>query len=93
MIKTMNKYFYSVGDKDFNDAFEIEVKYQYIDYSVEDVAEEAAEDYYDNHDGWEATWPQTIHVWNDKEEYLGAADVHVEYQSSFYGYPLEKKIG
>lgn len=82
----MKKYLYSVGHKDFDDTFEIEVKYQNIDYSVEDVAEEAAEDYYHNHDGWDSSWPQIIYVWNEDEEYLGASEVEMEAQPHFYAY-------
>lgn len=84
------KYFYAVHYKDYEDRYEIEVKYPKLDYSIEDVAEEASEDFFDNHDGWETTWPVTLYIWNDKGEYLGASVVNVEYSPSFYAYHKEE---
>lgn len=91
MNKPVKKYFYSADMKDFNNRFEIEIKYPVLDYSVEDVAEEAADDYFHNHDSWESTWPKTFYIWNDKEEYLGASDVHVECSPSFYAYQKKEE--
>jgi hypothetical protein len=34
-------------------------------YDLQDAAEEAADDYHSNHDGWEASWPQVICVEQD----------------------------
>jgi len=84
------KYFYSFDRKDFEDTFEFVQKYPNMEYSLEDLAEEMAEDYYDNHDGWECThWPYDIHIWDENENYLGVSTVHLEYHPHFYGYAKE----
>ena len=36
-------------------------------YDLRSVAEQAADDYHSNHDGWEASWPQIICVEQDGE--------------------------
>lgn len=84
------KYLYSFDRKDFNDTFEFKPKCPNIDYSLEDLAEEMAEDYYDNHDGWEwKEWPYDIYIWDESGNYLGASTVHLEYQPHFYAYAME----
>lgn len=81
------KYLYSFDMKDFDNTFEFKPKYSNIDYSLEDLAEEMAEDYYDNHDGWEwKDWPYDIYIWDEDEKYLGASTVHMEYKPHFYAY-------
>ena len=85
------KFFYSVEEKLLDYAFDFEVKYPKIDYSIEDVAEEAADDYHSCHDGWEAHWPLTFYIWNENQEYLGASTVHMEAQPVFYAYHKEEE--
>lgn len=47
------------------------------------LAETAAEDLWNNHDGWEATWPQTIHIFY-KGKSLGKFLVNMEAAPGFY---------
>lgn len=50
--------------------------------SLDYIAEEAAEDYQENHDGWEAVWPVEISIFNG-DELLGKYEVHREYEPRF----------
>lgn len=45
-------------------------------------AQDAAEDYYDNHDGWEASWPLEITVY-DGDECVGVFDAEMEMTPMF----------
>jgi hypothetical protein len=45
----------------------------------EDQAVDAAEDYYSNHDGWEAKWPLTFTIYESEEGLeVAAFDVEME---------------
>ncbi len=50
--------------------------------SSECIAEEAAEDYQENHDGGESSWPVEIRVFKG-DELLGKYEVHREYEPIF----------
>ena len=45
-----------------------------------DLSEECAEDYYDNHDGWEigCKWPLTFRLWQEDGCLLGDYSVELE---------------
>jgi len=47
------------------------------------LSEEAAEDFFHNHGGWECRWPIVFHLYEDKA-FLGAFSVGVESQPHFY---------
>jgi len=49
----------------------------------EDVAEEAAQDYWDNCDGWEASWPNTFEIF-DEGKSVGKFVVEMEATPTFY---------
>lgn len=60
--------------------YEFESKY----YEREDVAEDCAEDYFDNHDGWEAIWPLEITLYNlDETRIIGKFRVELEQRPHF----------
>lgn len=85
-------YHYSFDTNDFSYSFTFQQKYPNIDYSLEDLAEEMADDYYHNHDGWECkNWPYDICIWDEDGKYLGVSTVHMDYQPLFYAYPKEKE--
>jgi hypothetical protein len=54
------------------------------------AAEEAAEDYYSAHDGWESSWPLTF-VFYDSEDgpEIGRCEVECESVPSFHARTLE----
>ena len=50
--------------------------------SPEYIAEDAAKDYYDNHDGWESSWPINIEVY-DGDKSIGLCSVELEHDPTF----------
>ena len=48
-----------------------------------DVAEEAAQDYWDNCDGWESNWPNTFEIFSDGKS-VGKFRVQMESTPTFY---------
>jgi len=61
---------------------EYEVKTHYPEESAEYIAEDAAEDYHSNHDGWESSWPVKIEVFNGTRS-LGVFEVEREMEPVF----------
>lgn len=59
--KSTLKYYLPDNGQDIDDCFEVEVDTTWINDS-EWMAQEAADDYHSNHDGWEASWPLEIVV-------------------------------
>lgn len=51
------------------------------------VAEDAAEDFYNNHDGWEATWPIEFSIFSG-EKFVGTFSVDCEAVPHFMAYPI-----
>ncbi|EKS29278.1 hypothetical protein [Afipia felis] len=47
------------------------------------LAESAAEDFYNEHDGWEARWPLEFSIY-EGETFLGCFSVDMESQPHFY---------
>lgn len=56
---------------------------QYKDDDLEYVGTIAAEDFYNNCDGWESSWPQTFLFYNSDDEFLGAVEVDMEMEPTF----------
>lgn len=53
--------------------------------TIEVVASECAEDYYSNHDGWEAKWPIELEVLSRADgSVLGRFSVSMEIEPHFY---------
>ena len=48
------------------------------------TAQEAAEDYHNNHDGWEAIWPLTFVILDDGGNEKARYSVEREYDPVFY---------
>ena len=46
------------------------------------MAEEAAEDYHSNHDGWESHWPLKLAIF-DGDKLIGKFEVELEHQPHF----------
>lgn len=53
------------------------------------IADDLAQDYFDNHDGWESQWPQTLRIF-DGEKQLAAFTVEMEREPVFYAYELDE---
>lgn len=54
------------------------------------VAEDAAEDFYHNHDGWESTWPLNFVILDEDFNELGKFVVNMEAVPSFLAYKHEE---
>lgn len=90
------KYYYQAvvfpdQEKDINSAIEFDSFNTFYD----DIVEDAAEDLYDNHDGWEYAdfWHGsfiTINLWNCDKEFIGEYEVHFETQPVFTAYKVEE---
>lgn len=88
MTKQRIKYWLPDHGMSEDDAFSCEVN-AYLDADMK--AEEAAEDYHDNHDGWEANWPLTIKI-ADSESHLGTFEVDREARPYFSARELKKGV-
>lgn len=64
------------------------------DFDLESLAEQCAEDFYDNHDGWEyGNWcsgsePITFYIWVDENTKV-SYDVYMEFNPSFSAHKKE----
>jgi len=72
------KYWLRDNDQSAEDAYECNSSFSELIY----VAQSAAEDYWDNHDGWESSWPQKICVEVNGE--TGTFIVHMDTEPVFY---------
>lgn len=77
---------YSVGDHpDYHEAdsrFDFPSKARRHFNMMDFLAEDLAEDFFHNHDGWESSWPQELRVWKNGE-CVGVFDVDCEAAPSF----------
>jgi hypothetical protein len=66
---------------DFADAWELSTNWdtEHLDY----IAEECADDYHGNHDGWESSWPVTFMMWDDQGQELGSCEVERDVEPVF----------
>jgi hypothetical protein len=53
------------------------------DYEATDWAEKAAENYHDEHGGWEANWPLHIWLWNEDATLISRCFVTLEAVPTF----------
>jgi hypothetical protein len=87
------KIFYSVEDVSPGELLPIMESYfktrqrEYLFYesdSLEIIAQDAAEDYHHNHDGWEhSSWPIEIHLYDENEKILGKFSVDRDVEPVF----------
>jgi TPR repeat protein len=54
-------------------------------FELQDLAEQAADDHHNNHDGQESSWPLTVTLFFDKEatQRIGSFEVECEYVATF----------
>lgn len=60
------------------------LKTQWNTNTLYHVAEDAAQDYFDNHDGWESSWPLTFVILDEDFNELGQFVVDMEAVPSFF---------
>lgn len=81
------KYIVPDYEQELEDAYEVEVK-DYEESWLEFAAAHVAEDFENNHDGWEAGWPVEFDIYKEDNTLLGRFRVEREYSPYF----LAKKI-
>ncbi|TGQ19272.1 hypothetical protein [Mesorhizobium sp. M00.F.Ca.ET.217.01.1.1] len=67
-----------------------EERYEFDSNFVPDshwVFEDAAEDFYHNHDGWECGWPIRFDVYHG-DRWLGTKEVHMEMEPRFRAFDI-----
>lgn len=78
---------YSLSDSDYRFAFPASQKTYGRNWWL--IADELAGDYFDNHDGWESQWPQTLRIFEDGQE-VAAFTIEMEMEPTFRAYDLEQ---
>lgn len=74
------RYKYAVDEPDYFYTLESNWVLEELEY----IAEDCAEDYHSNHDGWEARWPLTFTIATEDETILGTFEVEREARPQFY---------
>lgn len=82
------KFKYQVGEDSLRFAHEFEYSNfiycsEIADYEIEDIAQQAADDFFSNHDGWEYKWPQDFYIYF-KDKLIGVCEVIQEVEPVFY---------
>ena len=54
------------------------------------VAQDAAEDFHSNGDGWESSWPRTFTILLMDGTFVGKYEVEREAEPVFYAYPVKE---
>ncbi|MCO9048510.1 hypothetical protein [Acinetobacter sp. UC24323] len=72
--------FYNIPKECPNSRYELEFKdiETWLEQDLEFVGNECAQDYFDNHDGWESSWPLEIRVFKDEHSIEPIASLIVE---------------
>lgn len=86
-MNTKFKYHYRQGDWDDLYDFESTWNPENSDY----IAEEVAEDYFSNHDGWESSWPTDFEIFDLDGNSLGVYSVELEHTPTFSASKKEVK--
>lgn len=94
----MTKYFYDVDTIDLEDIkeedFEGFYEFESSNHNLESIAEDASEDYYDNHDGLEVFVDeddeQIIHLFSDEKKYLGSFKCYIRFRNYFTADKIER---
>jgi hypothetical protein len=76
---------YSVEDDETIYEYDVDNPYDdFCQYAVDYILEEVAQDYYNDHDGYEDKWPLTFKLFDKDNKLLGTAKINVEYEPTFY---------
>lgn len=72
---------FSTNDERWDYNYEYNCFSRHLD--IGEAAEEFAQYYYDNYDGWDDTWPLTFYVGDENGRLLGKVKVDVDWSPSF----------
>lgn len=89
----MITYICSTSDN-IDDSFEFESEQEcHEDRSDREfLAQLAAEDYHDEHDGWEDSWPVTLTIWLTDRTPIGKFKVDREYEPVFCARAVKEEM-
>lgn len=75
-----NTYRYGIVEYDHgvDDGYKVETSWHLDDEALGYIAEDAAEDFYNNCDGWESEWPLTFIIWDNDGKEMGRYRVVIE---------------
>lgn len=84
------KVFYSVGDDETR--FELETGLDLAsEYWQDSIAEECADEYHSNHDGWEGRWPREFTLYASKDgPPIATFIVEREFEPTFSAFPRQQ---
>lgn len=77
----MANYKFSYHSKDPEHLIDFESEWS--EGNLEYVSEDAAEYFYSHCDGWESSWPVKFFIFDNKDKFLGAYEVGVDYDPVF----------
>lgn len=80
-VKVNYKYQFGTDDSGGYPDFDIECIWRPEDMDY--IAQECAEKYFSEHDGWESSWPLTFTIFKDGKQ-IGRARVEMESEPQFY---------
>lgn len=86
-----HSYHYCVDDYNDSDGFEGSCRFTstWSNDNLEYIAEDAAEHYWDEKDGWESKWPRIFTIYSPDGTMLGRVEIEMEYRTHFSGRELE----
>jgi hypothetical protein len=88
-----NSYRYAVDGEGFENSFPIHSEWNIKDdLELKWLAETAAENYRDNHDGWEADWPIEITLYSLDGKDLGTFSVELEWEPSYSATQVKEAV-
>ena len=75
--------YYDVDNE--NQKYKLEESYfsSFVDNDLPFIASECAKNFWDNHDGWEGSWPMMFELYDNEMKSLGKFDVEQEYDPTF----------
>ena len=84
----MNEYLYCQSDDTKYDGFDPDsycdsIKTNWDEESPDYILQDCAEDFWNNHDGWESTWPLSFSVFSKSGELLFSGEVSMEMEPQF----------
>jgi hypothetical protein len=82
-------YTYEGSGCEFEDSYQVETRWDPED--LEYIAEECADDYHSNHDGWEDSWPVTFLLWDNQGRELGTFEVYRDTEPVFRAHQKDKQ--
>jgi hypothetical protein len=74
------KYIIEDNGQTIDDAFEFETNW--TENNLEELAEATADNYYSEHEGWDASWPLTFQLFTTKKN-LGRFKIQLEFDPLF----------